>query len=83
MVTHHNKIHKKMRLCRAQEKRGGRDVNFFEKAHTGFHRKSKNRNLFGENTVGNEEGYLKRADSTVVLYCELELVTQVQLKTPA
>lgn len=27
-------------------------------------------------TAGNEEGFKKGADSTVILYCELELATQ-------
>lgn len=47
-----------------------------EKAHRGFHGKRKNRNLFWEDTAGNEEGFERRADSTVVLVCELEVATQ-------
>lgn len=54
-------------------RKGGEES--FEKAQRGFHWNSKHRNLFGEDTVRNEEGFEKRADSTVVSYCELELVT--------
>jgi len=75
MVTLCDKIHTKLRLCREQEKKGRkRDVNSFEKAHRGFHRKSKNRNLLWEDTVGNEEGFKKEL---IQQYnCELELATQ-------
>lgn len=76
-VTLCDKIHTKIGLCREREKKGRKKaVNFFEKAHRGFCRKSKNRNLFWVYTAGNGEGFSKEADSTVVLYCELKLATQ-------
>lgn len=58
MLTLCDKINTKIRLCREREKKGRkRGLNSFGKAHRGFCRKSKNRNLFWVYTAENEEGF--------------------------
>lgn len=80
-ITLCDKIHKNMTTQGTEKKGRKRDINSFEKAHRGFHRKNKNRSLFWEDTVWNEEDFKQSwFNGSFVLWIGIRY-SEVQLKT--